>query len=133
MLPLQPLGPLVEIVGHEPQPRTEVTKRVWAYIRENRLQVRGQPRLIECDEKLLALTGQDRCDMFELTNHVTRHLADPPDAARSPRDWSDEELRAAVDAYRWMQEQEHADKPYSKVDVRVELNWSPKNGRHEVW
>ena len=74
--PVRPDPSLAAIVGPEPLPRTELTKRVWAYIREHKLQDAQDRRRIRADDKLRALfNGQDSATMFELTKFVNRHLA----------------------------------------------------------
>jgi chromatin remodeling complex protein RSC6 len=62
-------------VGPEPLPRTELTKRVWVYIRAHKLQDAQDRRRIRADDKLRALfDGQDSATMFELTKFLNRHL-----------------------------------------------------------
>ena len=74
--PVRPDQILAAIVGPEPLPRTELTRRVWAYIREHQLQDAQDRRRIRADDKLRAvLEGQDSVTMFELTKFVNRHLA----------------------------------------------------------
>ena len=73
--PVRPDQSLAAIVGPEPLPRTELTKRVWAYIREHKLQDAQDRRRIRADDKLRAVfNGQDSASMFELTKCVNRHL-----------------------------------------------------------
>ncbi|MEA2601159.1 MAG: upstream activation factor subunit [Acidobacteriota bacterium] len=75
MAPLTPDAALAEIVGKDPLPRTEVTKRVWDYIREHKLQDPNDKRTIKADAKLKAvLDGKDSVTMFELTKLVNGHL-----------------------------------------------------------
>ena len=74
--PVQPDATLAAVVGSQPLPRTELTKRLWAYIREHQLQDAQDRRRIRADDKLRAvLDGQDSVTMFELTKFVNRHLA----------------------------------------------------------
>ena len=74
--PVRPDQTLAAIVGAEPLPRTELTKRVWAYIREHQLQDAQDRRRIRADDKLRAVfNGQDSASMFELTKFVNGHLA----------------------------------------------------------
>jgi upstream activation factor subunit UAF30 len=76
--PVRPDQNLAAIVGPEPLARTELTKRVWAYIRERKLQDAQDRRRIRADDKLRAvLDGQDSVTMFELTKFVNRHLTWP--------------------------------------------------------
>ena len=75
MAPLQPDDKLAAVVGKDPLPRTEVTKRVWDYIRENNLQDPNDKRTIRADAKLKAVfDGKDSVTMFELTKLVNAHL-----------------------------------------------------------
>jgi len=75
MAPLTPDAALAEIVGKDPLPRTEVTKRVWDYIRQHNLQDPNDKRTIKADAKLKAvLDGKDSVTMFELTKLVNGHL-----------------------------------------------------------
>jgi upstream activation factor subunit UAF30 len=73
--PVRPDQSLAAIVGPEPLPRTELTKRVWAYVREHQLQDAQDRRRIRADDKLrVVLDGRDSVTMFELTKFVNRHL-----------------------------------------------------------
>jgi upstream activation factor subunit UAF30 len=75
MAPLQPDEALAAVVGKEPLPRTEVTKKIWEYIRENNLQDPNDKRTIRADAKLKAIfDGKDSVTMFELTKLVNAHL-----------------------------------------------------------
>jgi upstream activation factor subunit UAF30 len=75
MAPMTPDAALAAIVGKDPLPRTEVTKRVWDYIREHKLQDPNDKRTIKADAKLkLVLDGKDSVTMFELTKLVNGHL-----------------------------------------------------------
>ncbi|HYP26474.1 MAG TPA: SWIB/MDM2 domain-containing protein [Blastocatellia bacterium] len=75
MKPLQPDEALADIVGSEPIPRTEVTKRIWDYIREHNLQDPSDKRQIRADDKLRKIfDGKDQVSMFELTKLVSQHL-----------------------------------------------------------
>lgn len=75
MAPLTPDAALAEIVGKDPIPRTEVTKRVWDYIRKNNLQDPKDKRTIRADAKLkVVFDGKDSVTMFELTKMVNMHL-----------------------------------------------------------
>jgi upstream activation factor subunit UAF30 len=75
MKPLQPSEALATIVGAEPLPRTEVTKRVWEYIKEHNLQDSANKRNIKPDAKLAAVFGgPDTISMFEMTKLVSNHL-----------------------------------------------------------
>lgn len=74
MKPLQPDSILGEIVGSKPIPRTEVTKKVWAYIKRNGLQDKKNRRNINADEKLRPLFGKSCVNMFEMTKLIAKHL-----------------------------------------------------------
>lgn len=74
MKPMTPTGPLAAIIGAAPMPRTEVTSKIWAYIKKNKLQDAVNKRMINADEKLRALFGKAQASMFELTKYVSKHL-----------------------------------------------------------
>jgi chromatin remodeling complex protein RSC6 len=61
-------------IGSAPMPRTEVTSKIWAYIKKNKLQDAVNKRMINADEKLKELFGKAKADMFELTKFVSKHL-----------------------------------------------------------
>ena len=72
MKPVQPDAALAKIVGEHPIPRTELTKKLWEYIKKNNLQ---QKKLIKADEALEAVfNGKKEVDMFELTRLVNNHI-----------------------------------------------------------
>ncbi|MCC2673980.1 MAG: hypothetical protein K0R89_954 [Ramlibacter sp.] len=75
MKALKPSPQLAAVIGPEPVPRTEVTKRLWTYIKENNLQNPANKRNILCDEKLKAVMGKDEVTMFEMTGLVGKHLS----------------------------------------------------------
>ena len=70
------IGPaLAPVVGDKPIPRTEVTKRLWAYIKKNGLQDQKNKRMIKADDKLKAVFGgKATVNMFEMTKLVSKHL-----------------------------------------------------------
>lgn len=74
MKPLKPSPELAKIVGDEPLARTEVTKRVWDYIKANNLQNPANKRNILCDGPMKAVMGKDEVTMFEMTGLVGKHL-----------------------------------------------------------
>jgi len=74
MKPLQPDNELAAIVGSSPLPRTEVTKKLWNYIKKNNLQDSKNRRNINADEKLRPIFGKDQVNMFEMTKLVSKHL-----------------------------------------------------------
>jgi upstream activation factor subunit UAF30 len=77
MAPLMPTGPLAAIIGSMPMPRTEVTSKIWAYIKRNKLQDSVNRRNINADDKLRPLFGKAQATMFELTKYVSKHLKKP--------------------------------------------------------
>lgn len=75
MKPMQPDDALAEVVGDKAMPRTEVTKKVWAYIKKNGLQDKKEKRMINADEKLgKVFGGKKQVSMFEMTKLVNKHL-----------------------------------------------------------
>jgi len=74
MAPKTPIGALADIIGSKPMPRTEITKQIWAYIKKNKLQDAVQRRMINADEKMRALLGKAKADMFELTKAVNKFI-----------------------------------------------------------
>jgi len=75
MKPMSPSANLAAVVGSSPLPRTEVTKKIWDYIKRNKLQDATNRRLINADEKLRAVFGGKRqVSMFEMTKLVSGHL-----------------------------------------------------------
>ena len=75
MKPLQPDAALSAVVGDKPLPRTEVTKKLWAYIKKHDLQDAKKRTMINADEKLLAIfSGKKQVSMFEMTKLVGAHL-----------------------------------------------------------
>jgi chromatin remodeling complex protein RSC6 len=75
MKPVQPSDTLAEVVGSKPIPRTEVTKRLWAYIKKNGLQDQKNKRMIKSDATLKPVFGgKATVNMFEMTKLVNKHL-----------------------------------------------------------
>ncbi len=75
MKPMQPDDTLAAVVGDKPMPRTEVTKKLWAYIKKNNLQDAKERRMINADDRLRPVFGGKRqVSMFEMTKHVNNHL-----------------------------------------------------------
>ena len=75
MAPQTPDAALAAVIGSNPLPRTEVTKRIWDYIREHNLQDPNDKRTIRADAKLKQVfDGKDSVTMFELTKRVNAHL-----------------------------------------------------------
>ena len=73
--PVQPSPDLAEIVGKDPLPRSEVVSKVWDHIRKNNLQNPQNKREIVADDKLQKIFGKDRCTMFEMNKHLSKHLS----------------------------------------------------------
>ena len=77
MKPMQPDTLLSPVVGSKPAPRTEITKKLWAYIKKNGLQDKKQRTMINADDNLKAVFGGKRqVSMFEMTKLVNKHLKD---------------------------------------------------------
>jgi len=75
MKAMTPSSTLAAVVGSMPLPRTEVTKKIWDYIKKNKLQDAVNRRLINADEKLRAVFGgKGKVSMFEMTKLVSNHL-----------------------------------------------------------
>ncbi len=75
MKPVTPSAALAEVVGSKPIPRTEVTKRLWAYVKKNKLQDPKNRRMIRADAALkLVFGGKSTVNMFEMTKLVSKHL-----------------------------------------------------------
>ena len=75
MKAMKPSAALAEVVGSKPLPRTEVTKKLWAYIKKNGLQDRKNRRNVNADAKLRPIFRKDQVTMFEMTKLVSRHLS----------------------------------------------------------
>jgi upstream activation factor subunit UAF30 len=75
MKELTPSADLAKIVGSKPLPRTEVVKKLWAYIKKNGLQDKKNKRNINADADLKAVfAGKGTVNMFEMTKLVSKHL-----------------------------------------------------------
>ncbi len=75
MKPMTPSAVLGAVVGAAAMPRTEVTKKVWDYIKKNKLQDSVNKRMINADDKLKAVFGgKGQVSMFEMTKLVNKHL-----------------------------------------------------------
>src|SRR5438552_8158736 len=76
MKPVQPSAQLSAVVGSTPIPRTEVTKKLWAYIKRNGLQDSKNRRAINADEKLRPIFGgRSQVTMFDMTKLVNKHVS----------------------------------------------------------
>jgi chromatin remodeling complex protein RSC6 len=74
MKPMTPSAMLAAVVGAKPLPRTEVVKKVWDYIKKNKLQDAINKRMINADEKLRGIFGRAQVSMFEMTKIINQHL-----------------------------------------------------------
>ena len=75
MRPVTPSSALAEVVGSKPIPRTEVTKKLWAYIKKNDLQDKKNRRMINADAALKTVFGgKASVNMFDMTKLVGKHL-----------------------------------------------------------
>ena len=76
MKAMQPSAQLAAVVGNNPMPRTEVTKKLWAYIKRKGLQDAKQRRMINADENLRPIFKKDQVSMFDMTKLVNKHLSE---------------------------------------------------------
>ena len=74
MKPMTPSALLAAVIGATPVPRTEVTKKIWVYIKKHDLQDAKNRRNINADDKLKPLFGKNQVSMFELTKIISGHL-----------------------------------------------------------
>ncbi|SFD18549.1 SWIB/MDM2 domain-containing protein [Massilia yuzhufengensis] len=75
MKEMTPSGDLAAVVGNKPLPRTEVTKKVWDYIKKENLQDPENRRMINADDKLkVVFGGKAQVSMFEMTKLISDHL-----------------------------------------------------------
>ena len=74
MAPLTASPVLAEVIGSKPLPRTELVKKIWEYIRKNKLQDQKNKRMINADTKLKPLFGKDQISMFDLAKIVSKHV-----------------------------------------------------------
>jgi chromatin remodeling complex protein RSC6 len=75
MKPVTPDAALAEVIGSKPVPRTEVTKKLWAYIKKNGLQDKKNRRMINSDAALKPVfSGKATVNMFEMTKLVSKHV-----------------------------------------------------------
>ena len=76
MKPLTPSPNLAAVVGSKAMPRTEVVKKIWAYIRTNKLQDKTNRRMINADAKLKAVFGgKSQVSMFDMAKHLAKNLS----------------------------------------------------------
>jgi chromatin remodeling complex protein RSC6 len=74
MKPMTPSAALAAIIGDKAMPRTEVTKKVWEYIKKNKLQDAVNRRMINADAKLKEIFKKAQASMFEMTKMINAHL-----------------------------------------------------------
>ena len=75
MRPLTPSAALAEVVGSKPLPRTEVVKKMWVYIKANKLQDKTNRRMINADAKLKPVfNGKSQVSMFDMAKLLSKHL-----------------------------------------------------------
>ena len=74
MKAMTPSAALAAIIGDKPMPRTEVTKKVWEYIKKNKLQDAVNRRMINADAKLKEIFKKAQASMFEMTKMINAHL-----------------------------------------------------------
>lgn len=75
MKAMTPDASLAAVVGNQPMPRTEITKKIWAYIKKNGLQDQKERRMINADDKLKKVfDGKNKVSMFEMTKYVNKHI-----------------------------------------------------------
>lgn len=75
MRPLTPSAALAEVVGSKPLPRTEVVKKMWVYIKANKLQDKTNRRMINADAKLKPVfNGKGQVSMFDMAKLLSKHL-----------------------------------------------------------
>ena len=71
---MTPSSALAEVVGSKPIPRTEVTKKLWAYIKKNKLQDAANKRMVNADAKLKEIFGKAQVSMFEMAGLIGKHV-----------------------------------------------------------
>jgi upstream activation factor subunit UAF30 len=75
MKALTPSAALAEVIGSKPVPRTEVVKKLWVYIKANKLQDNANRRMINADAKLKPVFGgKAQVSMFDMAKHISKHL-----------------------------------------------------------
>jgi chromatin remodeling complex protein RSC6 len=76
MKPVTPDAKLAAVVGSNPLPRTEMTKKLWAYIKKHGLQDKKNKRMINADDALKAVfNGKAQVSMFDMTKLVSKHVS----------------------------------------------------------
>jgi chromatin remodeling complex protein RSC6 len=83
MRPVHVSDTLAEIVGQGPMPRTDVTKKLWDYIKKHKLQDQNNKRMINPDQKLAKALGSTQpIDMFKMTSKIAKHIKEPEMSGR---------------------------------------------------
>ena len=76
MRPLTPSTALAAVVGSKGLPRTEAVKKIWVYIKANKLQDKNNRRMINADDKLkVVFGGKSQVSMFDMAKHLSKHLS----------------------------------------------------------
>ena len=75
MKAMNPSATLAAVIGSSAMPRTEVTKKIWGYIKRNGLQDKKNRRMINADENLRPIFKKDQVSMFDMTKLVNKHLS----------------------------------------------------------
>jgi len=75
MKPMTPSAALAKVIGAKPLPRTEVTRKIWEYIKKHKLQDADNKRQINGDAALAEVFGKPSVTMFEMTQLVGKHLS----------------------------------------------------------
>ncbi len=73
MAPITPNATLAAVVGAKPMPRTEIVKKLWAYIKKNNLQDKKNKRNVNADDKLMPLFGKKQVTMFEIAKIIGKN------------------------------------------------------------
>jgi len=74
MAPVTPSAALAAVIGDKAVPRTEITKKIWVYIKKNNLQDAVNKRLVNADAKLKEVFGKAQVTMFEMAGLIGKHL-----------------------------------------------------------
>ncbi len=75
MKPMTPSAALAAVIGAQPVPRTEVTRKIWEYIKKHKLQDEAKRTMINADAKLKVIFEKPQVSMFEMTKLINGHLS----------------------------------------------------------